>query len=230
MCPGLDKSTLDTNTCYRDDNGRSNLLLPIMEIVLVYEGVEYRFSALIDPGNECSNLADSLLDILNCWANKLPSREFVMKTFLGSAKKRLQEFKLLVKLPDCVCFIPYLVDKDMDLTFKVKKLSNAMFNMQASGCKLAADFSSVHEDTVSVSGILGVDLLKYLAPMKLSHFMNGEDFELAQRFVPFSNIEDFLPVQKSSVDRQICGINYSRVISQNSDCLIIHIFYVGAYV
>ena len=74
-----------------------------------------------------------------------------MKTFLGSARKRLQELILLVKLSDCACSIPFLVDKDMDLTFK--ELNNAVFNMQTSGCKLAADFSTVYEDTVSVSGI-----------------------------------------------------------------------------
>ena len=146
MCPGLDKSTLDTNTCYRDDNGCSNLLLLIMEVVLVYDGVEYSFNALIDSGNVRSYLADSLLNVLNCKANKLPTRKFVMKTFLGSARKRLQE----LKLPDCVYSIPFLVDKNVDLTFKVKELSNAVFDMQASGCKLAADFLSVHEDTVSV--------------------------------------------------------------------------------
>ena len=56
----------------------------------------------------------------------------------------------------------------MDLTFKVKGLSNAVLNMQASGCKLAADFSGVHEDSVSVNGLSGADLLKDLAPMKLS--------------------------------------------------------------
>ena len=66
MCPGLDKSTLDTHTCYRDDNGRNNLLLPIMGVVLVYER-EYRFNVLIASDSERSYLADSLLDILiNC--------------------------------------------------------------------------------------------------------------------------------------------------------------------
>ena len=135
-----------------------------------------------------------------------------MKTFLVSAKKRLQELKLLVKL-DGVCSIPFRVDKDMDITFKVKELSNAMFNMQASGCNLAGDFSSVHKDTVSVCSFLGVDFLKYLGPMKLSRFMNGAAFQLAQRFVHFGNIEEFLPTRKSRVDPQICGMNYSRVIS-----------------
>ena len=33
MYLGLDKPTLDTNTCYRDDNGDNNLLLPIMEVI-----------------------------------------------------------------------------------------------------------------------------------------------------------------------------------------------------
>ena len=47
--------------------------------------------------------------------------------------------------------------------------------------------------TVSVSGILGVDLLKYLAPMKQSRFMNGAAFELVQGLVPFGNMEDFVP-------------------------------------
>ena len=69
MCPGLDKSTLDINTCYRDDNGGSNLLLHIMEFVLVY-GVEYRFNTIIDSSSERSYLADSLLDVQDCRANK----------------------------------------------------------------------------------------------------------------------------------------------------------------
>ena len=98
--------------------------------------------------------------------------------------------------------------------------------MQTTGYKLTADFSCVHEDSVLVSGILGVYLLKYLAPMKLSRFINGAAFELAQGFVPFGDIEDFLPARKSRVDHQICSMNYSRVISQDSDCPVTHIYFV----
>ena len=56
--------------------------------------------------------------------------------------------------------------------------------MRVSGCKLASDCSGVHEDSVSVSGLLSFNLQKYLTPMKLSRFMND-------------NIEDFLPGRKS---------------------------------
>ena len=128
MCPGLDNFTLDTNTCYHDDNDGSSLLLPKMEVVFVYEGFEYRYNALIDSYNKRSYLADSLPSVLNCRANKLPTREFVMKNFLGSARKRLHELKLLVKLLYCACSIPFLVDKHIDFTFKVKGISSTVFN------------------------------------------------------------------------------------------------------
>ena len=62
--------------------------------------------------------------------------------------------------------------------------------------------------------------------MKLSRFMNDAAFELAQGFVPFGNIEDFLPARKSRVDPQICGMNYSRFIFQYSDCPVTHIYFV----
>ena len=39
--------------------------------------------------------------------------------------------------------------------------------------------------------------------------MNDAVFELAQGFVHFHNIEDFLPARKFRVDPQICGMNYS---------------------
>ena len=97
--------------------------------------------------------------------------------------------------------------------------------MQASGCKLAADLSRVHKDTVSVSGLFDVDLLKYPTPMKLFHFMTGAAFELAQGFVPFGNREDFLPDQKTKVDPQIY-MNYSQVISQYPDWSVIHLYFV----
>ena len=67
--------------------------------------------------------------------------------------------------------------------------------------------------TVSMGGLLGVDMLKYLAPMKMSSFMNVVAFEFAQGFVPFGNIEDFLLARNSRVDPQIYDMNYSQVIS-----------------
>ena len=72
---------------------------------------------------------DFLLDIFNCKADTLPTREFVMKAFLGSVRKRLKELELSVNLSDCECSIPFMVDRDMDITFKVKELNNAVLNM-----------------------------------------------------------------------------------------------------
>ena len=60
--------------------------------------------------------------------------------------------------------------------------------------------------------------------MKMSHFMNSAAFELARGFVPFGIIED--DAQKFKVDLQICGINYTHVISQFSDCPVTHQYFV----
>ena len=73
-----------------------------------------------------------------------------------------------------------------------------------------------------MSGLLGVDFLKYLSPMKPSRFMIGAAFELDQRSVTFGHIEYFLPAQKSNDDPQICGMNYSQVIIHYSECPVTH--------
>ena len=100
----------------------------------------------MEKRNECSYLADSLLDVLHCKAGALPTQEFVM-SFLRSAHKCLKGLELSVKLSDCS--ISFLVYRDMYLTFKMKEVNNAVLNMQASGCKLAVNFSDVHQDSLS---------------------------------------------------------------------------------
>ena len=47
MYPGLDKSILETNTCYQDGNGGSNLLWSVMEAVTINEGDEYRSTQVV---------------------------------------------------------------------------------------------------------------------------------------------------------------------------------------
>ena len=73
MCSGLDKCTLEANTCYQDDNGGSNLL-SVMDVVIVYDRAEFKFNVLIHSGNERSYLADSLRLVLNWKADALRTR------------------------------------------------------------------------------------------------------------------------------------------------------------
>ena len=90
-----------------------------------------------------------------------------MNTFLRSAQKRLKKLEVSVKLSDSDCSIPFLVDRDMKFTIKVKELSDAVINMWASGCKLVAIFSGVHGDSVLMNCHFGVYLWKYLSAMKV---------------------------------------------------------------
>ena len=71
---------------------------------------------------------------------KKKKKEFIIKTFLGSARRSLNEIELCVKLPNFECSVPFLVDECLDLHFHVRGLSAAVRNI-AGGSKLAVDFS-----------------------------------------------------------------------------------------
>ena len=57
----------------------------------------------------------------------------------------------------------FLVDDGIDMKFCVPEKA----------VKLAADFSCVKKDTLHVHGLLGVDLLQYLRPLRLINLMGG---------------------------------------------------------
>ena len=83
---------------------------------------------------------------------------------------------LRVELLNSEYSVPFLVDKDRDLKFQVTGLSIAVRGFKASGIKLATDFSGVRGDSISVQGLIGVDVLKYMGTMQFTSFMNGVAF------------------------------------------------------
>ena len=91
----------------------------------------------------------------------MSKRDFVIKTFLSSDRKSLREIVLRAELmdPESSAFF-FQVDEDLDLEFQVTGLSAAVQSFKASDIKLAANFSRVRENSISVQGLIGVDVLK----------------------------------------------------------------------
>ena len=58
-------------------------------------------------------------------------KDFIIKTFIGSARRSLNELELCVKLPNFECSVPFLVDECSDLQFH--GLSTAVRNIIAGG-------------------------------------------------------------------------------------------------
>ena len=122
----------------------------------------------------------------------MKKKDFIIKTVLDSAWRSLNELESCVKLPNFECSVSFLVDECLDLQFHVKGLSAAVRNIIAGESKLVVDYSYVCNDCLTVHGLIGVDVLKYMGPMQLIHFMKGSAFEFPQSIVPFGNASDFL--------------------------------------
>lgn len=164
----------------------------MLEIVIRQGKTKKKLNCLVDTGRQRSYLSSSAMRTLNDRPVQTAERKFVIKTFWGSAQKVLSEVLLDAKLLNGKKSIPFLVDEKLDLDFYVVGLNAVVNIIQASGFKLAVDFSGVHDHSFSVQGLLGVDLLKVLGPMQLTSLMNGSAFRFLQGLVPFGNVADFL--------------------------------------
>lgn len=114
--------------------------------------------------------------------------------------------------------IPFVVDKKLYVDFHVK-FSAVVDSMQASGCKLAVDFSSIQDESFSVHRLLGVDLLKFLDPMQLTCFMNVSAFRLPQGLVPFGGVADFLVLETITQVNRAFDIHYNLIIMLQDEIL-----------
>ena len=209
-----------------------NLLLPIVQITVVGDKLEKTFNCLLDSDSQRSYLSDGVLDILHCHSvpmkkkKKKKKKESIIKTFLGSAKRSLNELELCVKLPNFECSVPFLFDEYLDLQFHVKGLSAAVRNIITGGSKLAVDFSCVRNDCLSGHGLVGAVVLKYMGPMQLIYLMKGSAFEFTQGIVLFSNVTDFLYPIIDVTNSDVSSINYCQAVADYSQRLVTHLYFV----
>ena len=114
----------------------------------------------------------------------------------------------------CV-FGSFLADEDLDQESLVTSLFAAVQRFKASGIKLAADFSVVRGDSISVQSLIGT--------MQLTSFMNGAAFKFPQVVVPFGSVLDSWCSEAKVGDSAIRGINYSQVIADYSQGPVTHV-------
>ena len=156
----------------------------------------------------------------------MKKKNFIIKTFLRLARRSWNEHELCVKLPNFKYSVFFLVDECLDLQFPFKSLSAAVRNIIAGGNKLAVDFSCVRNNCLSVHGLIRVDVLKYMGPMQLIHFMKGSAFEFLQGIVPFSNVADFCCPVIDATNSNVSSINYSQAVANYSQCPVTHVHFV----
>ena len=193
----------------------SLLLLPIIKLKLRgHDGRSQCFNFLFDTASQRSYLSQHAFSNLGCMPQLVSDVEFDVRTFLGSRKKALKEVNLDVYTGQFKHYaVLMLVDSQFDINFKVKGLGQAMTNMKTRGFRLAAEYEG---DSVTVHGLIGVDIIQYLKPARIVSCFNGSAWELEQGVIPFGNVNNFLyPNQRYQISNNSQVSNFVDIVKQN---------------
>ena len=114
-----------------------------------------------------------------------------VKTNLGQIYKDLKLMNVDCELvPGRILPLPVLVDNDFAISFNIDGLADVFSNFEQLNLKLAAEL--VGSNDIRVHGLIGIDFIQFIKPMKVVDCMNGVAFEVAQGLIPFGNIDHFL--------------------------------------
>ena len=83
--------------------------------------------------------------------------------------------------------------------------------------KLAAELDGSND--IRVHGLIGIDFIQFIKPMKVVDCMNGVAYEVAQGLIPFGNVDHFL--HKSQIKPVIYppkSHNYNTIMNKYSTC------------
>lgn len=116
--------------------------------------------------------------------------------------------------------IPVLIDDGFSMQFEFASFGQVKSNLNELKHRLA--FSNEKQsDSITIQGILGVDIFQFMEGSRIIKCMNGQAWDLPQGIAPFGNVQHFLyPHQVSPVR---CGIsktivNYHTTISKYAHC------------
>ena len=117
--------------------------------------------------------------------------QYEVKTFISSQIKCLNEIVINVKVSDNQFLpLPVLIDDQFNIEFEITDLNKALANFNNMNVKLAAKYNN--NDQVKVSGLIGVDIIQFIKPIKIVKLMNGSAFQLPNGICPFGNILQYL--------------------------------------
>jgi hypothetical protein len=198
MCTSVGGTNIGTsnNVCLMTKNhANQQYLLPLTEIVVSCRGKAYRVTCLIDTGSCRSYISKDLATGLNIDLMSAHSQVYEMKTFLGSSSRQLSEVAIGVGLNSkCTYTLPVLIDKELNLDFKITGLGKAVEHIQQSGYPLACPLlpSYKNDKITDIHMLLGVDFIQFIPEFKMINLGQGHAFVLPQGIAPFGNIKLFL--------------------------------------
>ena len=187
---GSQKEKISANICLNSNNqcGKT-YILPTLMVTLGNGKSKTQVKCLLDTGSQRSYLSDKILDRIGIKGSKTATN-IMVNTFLNSGVKQFREECLSLNFHNNKrsFAVPFLVNKDVDISYCVEGLTIAYKNIQES-YELADPTSTDH---FQLEGLLGIDTIQLIGGLEMHSCLGGVCFRLGRSVIPFGNVDAFL--------------------------------------
>jgi len=198
FCPEKFKSVEDivSNVCINFHQRSCNsIILPTITIEIFSGSKLKRVRAILDTASQKSYISSNVVKDLFSNFDSLNEIKHNIQTFIGCDSKEFKQVCLGLRIDGGNNLtMPFLVDKNLKLDYKINNLNIAVNNLKREGIKLADSYfySKNDHDQFNIELLLGIDILQYFPSLVLSDCGNGFCFKINDKSIILGNVNNFL--------------------------------------
>ena len=197
-------------------------ILPIMVITVSKGKRKYKLNCLFDTGSQRTYFSGQVMEKLGCYKSFLSPVEYVVKTFLGSKTKKLNQVVVGIEVNKGNSLpLPVLIDDEFDMNLRFVNFKSIKSNLLNLNYKLAF----LHEkNDIRVHGLLGIDVIQFMKNIKMVDCMKGSAWKFPTGISPLGNCQHFLYENQSTpkkVESKDFQRNYHAIVSKFSTCFFL---------
>ena len=207
------------HVCTNTGTQEQPYILPIVAITVSKGKRKYKLNCLFDTGSQRTYFSAQVMEKLGCYKSFLSPVEYVVKTFLGSKTKKLNQVVVRIEVNKGNSLpLPVLIDDEFDMNLRFDNFKSIKNNLLNLNYKLAL----LHEkNDIRVHGPLGIDVIQFMKNIKMVDCMKGSAWEFPTGISPLGNCQHFLYENQSTpkkVQSKDFQRNYYAIVSKFSTC------------
>ena len=180
---------------------------------------KYKLNCLFDTGSQRTYFSGQVMEKFGCYKSFLSPIEYVVKTFLGSKTKKLNQVVVGIEVNKGNSLpLPVLIGDEFDMNLRFDDFESIKNNLLNLNYKLAF----LHEkNDIHVHGLLGIDVIQFMKNIKMVDCMKGSAREFPTGISPLGNCQHFLYENQSTpkkVQNKYFQRNHHAIVSKFSTC------------
>ena len=182
----VNSSTASTHMCTNPGTQEQPYILPIVAITVSKGKRKYKLNCLFDTGSQRTYFSGQVMEKLGCYKSFLSPVEYVIKTFLGSKTKKLNQVVVGIEVNKNNSLpLPVLIDDEFDMNLRFDNFKSIKNNLLNLNYKLAF----LHEkNDIRVHGLLGIDVIQFMKNIKMGDSMKGSAWEFPTDIFPLGSV------------------------------------------